>query len=56
MTAFLWTMIAVFVLGILGKTCWLLTQDRVRNLALVPWDILVELGLLVWAVWLVAKL
>jgi hypothetical protein len=50
--AFLWTMVAVFVIGILGKATILLTQDTTRNLGLIPFDILCELGLLVWAVYL----
>jgi hypothetical protein len=54
MNFFLWTMVAVFVIGILGKAFMLLTQDRVRNLGLLPFDILIDVGLLVWAVHLLS--
>ena len=53
MNAFLWTMVVVFGVGILGKACMLHQQDRVRNLALLPWDIAIEVGLLAWAVYLI---
>lgn len=52
MNGFLWTMIAVFAIGILGKACFLYTQDTHRDLAYLPFDILIDAGLLAWAVWL----
>ena len=50
MTAFLWTTIALFSLAILGSACLLYTQDKVRNLAFLPFDILIYVCLIAWAV------
>lgn len=49
MKGFLWTMIVVFGIEIVGKSCMLLTQDTHRNLKFLPWDILIAVGLIVWA-------
>jgi hypothetical protein len=54
MNAFLWTMVGLLALGVLGKSCQLYMQDTVRNLAFLPWDILINIGLIAWAVWLLA--
>jgi hypothetical protein len=52
MNAFLWTMIAVFALNIMGKARMLHTQDFARNPELMPFDMGIEVGLLAWAVYL----
>lgn len=49
MKGFLWTMIVVFGIEIVGKAVMLLQQDSRRNLNLLPWDILLSVGLIVWA-------
>lgn len=49
MKAFIWTMIVMFGIEILGKACILLQQDTVRNLDFLPWEILIAAGLLAWA-------
>lgn len=48
MSIYLWTMIAVFTLSVFGQACILFTQSRERDLALVPFDLMLSVGMLVW--------
>jgi hypothetical protein len=50
MNAFLWTMVSVFAISIFGKACVLYTQTKTRSLGATMLDLLIEVGLLAWAV------
>ena len=55
MRAFLWVMAVLFVIEIFGKAIILHRQDDRRNLAIVPFDLLCEVGLLIWTVSLLTR-
>lgn len=50
MTAFLWTMIALFGISIFGNACLLYQRNERRKLECLPIDILIGVILLIWAV------
>ena len=49
MSAFLWAIIAILALSAVGKIGILYNRDTVRNLVFVPFDLVIDIGLLVWA-------
>jgi len=55
MRVFLWFMLVMFLIEIFGKALTLHAGDDRRNLAVLPWEILVGAFLAIWAACLLVR-
>ena len=56
MEAFLYFLIALFVLDIIGKCYLFYKRDMIRSEAQLAIDLVLSVGVLCWSVWLLARM